>query len=48
VRTHEGLDQGLVWAGLGVGIAAPSGMMISFRPPRRCSLIGMRIVRVST
>jgi hypothetical protein len=34
--------------GFGVGAAAPSGVMISFRPPRRCSRIGIRIVRVST
>ena len=34
--------------GFGAGTAAPSGVMISFRPPRRCSRIGMRMVRVST
>jgi hypothetical protein len=34
--------------GFGVGAAGPSGIMISLRPPRRCSRIGMRIVRVSS
>ena len=34
--------------GFGAGTAAPSGAMISFRPPRRWSRIGMRIVRVSS
>jgi hypothetical protein len=34
--------------GFRAGTATPSGIVISFRPPRRCSRIGMRIVSVST
>jgi hypothetical protein len=34
--------------GFRAGAATPSGVMISFRPPRRCSRIGMRMVRVSS
>jgi len=34
--------------GFEVGIAAPCGVMISFRLPRRCSRIGMRMVSLST
>ena len=31
--------------GFGAGVATPSGVMISFRPPRRCRRIGMRMTR---
>jgi hypothetical protein len=43
MRSNQRLDQGLVSASTS---AAPSGVMISFRPPRRYRRIGMRMVTV--
>jgi hypothetical protein len=48
MRAHERLDQRVVSARLPCRCRRPAGVMISFRPPRRCSRIGMRMVRVST
>jgi hypothetical protein len=41
VRARGRLDQRR-----GFGAGTPSGIMISFRPPRRCRRIGMRLVKV--
>ena len=47
-RAHERLINVSSRRCFDVGTAAPCGVMISFRPPRRCSRIGMRMVRVSS